>query len=109
MSVTKIGFPKIRAVLPLEGYQLRVTFSNSVTKVYDCSEILKHPAFSLLHEPAIFRAVQVDQGGYGVFWNDAMDISESELWLHGKTVDNEHTSSSSYSPKKSEQKQFISA
>lgn len=108
MSGTKIGFPKICAVIPLERYQLRVTFSNSVTKVYDCSDILKHPAFSLLHEPAIFRTVQVDQGGYGVFWNDAMDISESELWLHGKTVDTEHTSSS-YSPKKSEQKQFISA
>jgi hypothetical protein len=81
------SYPKILSVIPLEKYQLRVTFTNHITKVYDCSDILKHHRFSVLYDPAFFRAVHVDQGGYGVFWNDDLDLSESELWLHGKSLD----------------------
>ncbi len=79
-------YPKILAVTPLENYQLRVTFSNHVTKVYDCTEVLMHPAFSLLHDTAIFRAVHVAQCGYGVVWTDDIDLSESEQWIHGRTI-----------------------
>jgi len=97
MGISPTTYPKILSVIPLENYRLQVTFSNHITKVYDCSELLTHPAFSSLHDPAIFRTVQVDQGGYGVFWNDDLDISESELWLHGKTV-NEKCTSFPYKP-----------
>lgn len=108
MSISPTTYPKILSVIPLENYQLRVTFTNHITKRYDCSDILTHPAFSLLHDPAIFRTVQVDQGGYGVFWNDEMDISESELWLHGKTIDDKHASSP-YTRNKTEEQPFIPA
>lgn len=79
-------YPKILSVTPLAGYQLQVTFHNHVTKVYDCLKVLNHPAFALLRDPAIFRSVQVDMGGYGVRWNDELDLSEAELWLHGNVV-----------------------
>jgi hypothetical protein len=29
------------------------------------------------------RAVRVDAGGYGVSWNDDLDLSEDELWVNG--------------------------
>ena len=80
-------YPKIVSVTPLSNDHLRVTFVNHIIKEYDCSPILQHPEFSMLHDPAIFRAVHVDQGGYGVSWNDGLDVSESELWLHGTRVE----------------------
>jgi len=81
-----IAYPKILSVTPIEGYQLQVTFRNHETKVYDCGGLLNHPAFAVLRDPAIFRTAQVDAGGYGVRWNDDLDLSESELWLHGVSV-----------------------
>jgi hypothetical protein len=84
MPISSTTYPKIVAATPLENYRLRIVFSNHITKIYDCSALLAHPIFSLLHDQAIFRAVHVDQGGYGVFWNDDIDLSESELWLHGE-------------------------
>lgn len=82
-------YPKILSVTPLAGYQLQVTFHNHVTKVYDCANILQHPAFALLRDPASFRSVQVDAGGYGVRWNDELDLSEAELWRLGQSVQSE--------------------
>lgn len=66
-----------------------VTFSNQVTKIYNCTDMLNHPTFVVLRDPAMFRAVRVDAGGYGVRWNDDLDLSEAELWLHGQTVQTE--------------------
>lgn len=76
-------FQKILSVTPIAGYQLQVTFHNYAPKVYDCGGLLNQPAFAALRDPAMFRAVQVDAGGYGVRWNDDLDLSESELCLHG--------------------------
>lgn len=79
-------YPKILSVTPLEGYQLLIIFQNRKAKIYDCADLLKHSAFAMLRDPAMFRAVQVDTGGYGIRWNDDLDLSESELWLHGRFV-----------------------
>ena len=38
------------------------------------------------HE-AFFKAVTVDPGGYGVSWDDEMDLSEYELWNNGVEVE----------------------
>lgn len=80
------AYPKILSVTALAGYQLQVTFHNHVTKMYDCGDLLNHPSFVILHDPAMFRIVQVDAGGYGIHWNDDLDLSEAELWLHGKAT-----------------------
>jgi hypothetical protein len=55
-----------------------------VEKTYDCQPLLSRPQFQLLNTPAFFRAVRVDAGGYGVSWNDAIDLSEYELWTKGR-------------------------
>ena len=34
----------------------------------------------------MFNAVSVDPGGYGISWNDDIDLSCDELWEHGKVV-----------------------
>ena len=79
-------YPKIQSVAPLDDARLRVRFQNGVEKVYDCRPLLRRPEFFLLKTPAFFRAVRVDAGGYGVVWNDDLDLAEAELWTNGMDV-----------------------
>ena len=78
-----INPPKIKSVRPLKDRHLLVTFVDGTPKVYDCQSILQHERFQLLHQEAFFKAVKVDPGGYGISWNDEMDLSEYELWHRG--------------------------
>lgn len=79
--------PRIESVKPLNGRTLLVTFMNGVQKLYDCQKILRLDRFQLLRHKAFFNAVTVDPGGYGVSWNDEMDLSDYELWTNGVEVD----------------------
>ncbi len=78
--------PRIATVRPLDDYRLLVRFVNGVEKVYDCTPLLQREPFRLLSNPAFFKAVQVDAGGYGISWNEAIDLSEYELWTNGTPV-----------------------
>jgi hypothetical protein len=57
-----------------------------VIKVYDCKPLLKEEPFKLLQNENFFKRVKVDSGGYGISWNDDIDLAESELWLKGVSV-----------------------
>lgn len=76
-------YPKITNVMPDEKNHLIVTFSNGVRKRYDCTPLLDSPVFAPLRNEWLFKAVQVDSGGYGISWNEEIDLSESELWEKG--------------------------
>ena len=78
--------PKILSVQPLENRKLLVKFVNDVEKIYDCTPLLTLDMFRLLKNDAFFKAVKVDAGGYGISWNDAIDLSEYELWVNGAEV-----------------------
>jgi hypothetical protein len=43
----------------------------------------------MLNVPAFLKAVTVDPGGYGISWNDDIDLSEYELWTNGQDASNE--------------------
>jgi len=75
--------PQIVSVQPQEDKKLLVKFINGVEKIYDCKRILELDAFQLLRNEAFFKAVRVDPGGYGISWNDDVDLSEYELWTNG--------------------------
>lgn len=78
--------PRVKSVVPLENKRLLVTFVNGVQKVYDCRQILELDRFRLLRQEAFFKAVRVDPGGYGISWDDEVDLSEYELWNNGIEV-----------------------
>ena len=82
-------FHKIKNVAPLPSFRLSVQFSEGVTKVYDMTPLFgKLPAFKRLEDnPAEFACVSVDTGGYGVVWNDDLDLSCDELWANGTPVE----------------------
>ena len=82
-----MNVPRIQSVTPQKGRYLLVTFVNGIQKIYDCQEILNLERFQLLKREAFFKAVAVDSGGYGVSWDDEMDLSEYELWTNGVEVE----------------------
>ena len=82
-------FHKVKCVYVLPEYKLCIQFAEGVTKIYDVSKLFdKHMMFLPLKEkPVLFNDVVVDQGGYGIVWNDDIDISCDELWANGITID----------------------
>lgn len=79
--------PRIKSVTPLKEKRLLITFVNGVQKIYDCQWLLNLERFQLLKNEAFFKAVTVDPGGYGISWNEEMDLSEYELWNRGVEVE----------------------
>ncbi len=88
--MTTTTYPKIRNVSPKPGKTLLVTFDNGDRKVYDCTPLLENEVFRPLKEDAIFRCVHADSHGYGVVWNDDIDLAESEIWINGKNAEHEN-------------------
>ena len=82
-------FHKIKNVFALPEYKLSVQFSEGVTKIYDVKPLFeKIPLFAVLKENyAEFACITVDVGGYGIVWNDDLDLSCDELWENGVQVD----------------------
>ena len=81
-------FHKIKNVSGLQDYKLSVQFAEGETKIYDMKPLFEtHPMFKhLLEHPEEFFCVSVDVGGYGVIWNDDLDLSCDELWENGVQV-----------------------
>ncbi|MBQ7976687.1 MAG: DUF2442 domain-containing protein [Clostridia bacterium] len=77
-------FHKIKNVSSLTDYRLSVQFAEGCTKIYDVKPLFDAiPAFKELKEPHLFSEVTVDVGGYGIIWNDDLDLSCDELWENG--------------------------
>ena len=81
--------PNIKTIELVGTTQLLIHFHSGEQRVYDCEPLFSRPQFHLLRNPAFFRAVKVDTGGYGISWNDDIDLSEYELWTNGKPVASE--------------------
>jgi hypothetical protein len=78
--------PKIKSAHAIDNNTLLVEFDNYRKKKYDVTPLLDKDMFSALKNPALFKAVKVEQGGYAVVWNSEIDISEYELWRNGKEL-----------------------
>lgn len=81
-------FHKVKNVTALPDYKLSVQFAEGVTKIYDVAPLFeKHKFFLPLKNGNLFGSVMVDKGGYGIVWNDDIDISCDELWANGAQID----------------------
>lgn len=77
-------FHKIKDIAALPDLKLAIQFANGTTKIYDVAPLLDRvDAFSPLEDEHLFNSVEVDVGGYGIVWNDDIDLSCDELWDNG--------------------------
>jgi hypothetical protein len=69
-------FKKILSVIPLDDYFLNISFDNGEKIIYDVKPMIeKHDEFkALVNISGLFEQVKIDQGGYGISWNDDIDL-----------------------------------
>lgn len=81
-------FHKVKNVTAIPDFKLSIQFSEGVTKIYNVKDLIKkNSMFQKLQNEELFYNVKVDVGGYGIVWNDDIDISCDELFENGKTIE----------------------
>ena len=81
-------FHKVKNVTPLDNLRLLVEFEDGQKKKYDIRPLTaKWQAFKDLYNDNLFRLVKVDVGGYGIVWNEYIDLACNELWENGIPVE----------------------
>ena len=80
--------PRIVSAQAIDDLTLIVKFTNNEFRKYDISQLFDKPIFSLLKNAAFFRNFIIEPGGYGLVWNEEIDISEYELWQNGISIPN---------------------
>lgn len=78
-------FHRVKEVKPIRKYELLVTFIDGTVKVYDVEPLFSvwDAFYSLQTVSGLFEQVKVDVGGYGISWNDKIDLECDELWENG--------------------------
>ncbi len=78
-------FKKARKVYPLDGMVIGVLFEDGVFKKYDLEPLAaKWPVFNALRYRKLFESARVDAGGYGIVWNEDIDIAAEEVYFNGQ-------------------------
>ena len=79
---------KIVSVTPKENRVVSVVFQNGIEKEYDMHTLYHvFPQFEVFEvDIELFRKVQVDTGGYGISWNDELDLNAEDIWTDGIEV-----------------------
>ncbi len=75
--------PRIVSAQAVDDRTLVLKFTNQEIRKYDIYRLLEKPMFAPLRNPGFFKNFSVAPGGYGLVWNDDLDISEYELWQNG--------------------------
>ena len=80
-------FHKIKSVIPSNDYKLIIIFAEGITKIYDVKPLFsKFDIFNKLKYDDLFSECVVDFGGYGISWNDDIDLSCHELYFNGEII-----------------------
>lgn len=81
-------FHKVSSVKPIENFFLLVKFQNGENRKYNVSQLFsKWDSFKTLSSiKGLFEQVKVYAGGYGISWNDDIDLSCDELYYNGVCV-----------------------
>lgn len=79
-------FTKITSLATLPEYVLLVGFSTGEFKRFDIKPLIdKYPPFKALTEiKGLYEQAKIDIGGYGIVWNDELDLSADGLYEKGQ-------------------------
>ena len=78
----------------LEDVTFKMTFQDGKIVKYDLSKLFsKYPQFKRLREDRnLFMMGHLDSGGYGVIWDDELDLDATSVYLDGEVVGETETS-----------------
>lgn len=72
--------PEIKAAIPLDGYVVRVVFSDGEVRDVDVEPLLDGPVFGPLRERSMFERVQVDELGDTITWPTGADLDPDVIY-----------------------------
>jgi hypothetical protein len=72
---------RVMTVEPLEGYKLRVSFTDGTSRVVDFEEDLEGRLFGPLKDLGLFRQVRVEGGT--LVWPNGADVCPDALYYQG--------------------------
>lgn len=75
------GMVRIRSIVPLDGFRVRLGFTDNTERVVDLEPYLRGPVFEPLREdPELFRAARVDPELGTIVWPNGADICPDVLY-----------------------------
>lgn len=79
-------FHKLKNVTTLSDFKLLAHFIDGSDKIYDMKQLFdQYPIFKQFEKtPALFHQAKVDVGGYGIVWNENIDIDAEEVYRNGQ-------------------------
>lgn len=82
-------FHKITSLAALPDYILLVGFADGEFRQFDLKPLMnKYPPFAALKTVnGLYEQARIDAGGYGVVWNDDLDISAEGIYEKGAICD----------------------
>ena len=82
-------FVKITSIATLPDYILLVGFSTDEYKKFDIKPLIKkYPPFkALVDTEGLYEQAKIDVGGYGIVWNDDLDLSADGVYEQGITCE----------------------
>lgn len=70
---------RVKSVIPLEGFKVRVEFEDGTHKEIDLDYYLQGPIFEpIRNDPELFRSLKVDAGT--IAWDNGADIDPDVLY-----------------------------
>ena len=79
-------FHKAEKLIFREGTSFDLLFQDGITKHYDISILFeKYPQLKALTDRKLFLQGKL-MGGYGIMWNDELDIETETVYEDGKTI-----------------------
>ena len=77
----------ITSIKPKDNLLIEAVFADGEIVCFDVKTMFeKHPVFHDLENEELFRSVKIDGAGYGISWNDELDLSSDGIYLRGKHV-----------------------
>lgn len=75
-------FVKITSLKTLHNYVLLVGFSTGEFKQFDIKPLIeKYEPFKMLMQiNVLYNQAKIDVDGYGIVWNDELDLSADEIY-----------------------------
>ena len=79
-------YHKVKSVTALSNYVLLAHFTDGSDKLYDMKPLFdEYPIFKTFETiPGLFQNAKADVGGYGIVWNEDIDIDAEEVYQNGQ-------------------------
>ena len=66
---------------------IHATFADGEVVSFDIKTLFeKYPVFKELEDKSLFESVQIDGMGYGISWNDKLDLSSDGIYERGEHI-----------------------